>query len=269
MFCICIQDMVSYLQSELNLWYMDDRSLGGDPEIVIEDLKSVIDKAEKLGFRLNPSKCEIMILGSSSSVEDIFNSLNLVAPGIILKDKDVELLGAPLTDSGISLTIQSKISKLKLMASRMTKLYSQQAYFLLKNSLSLPMLTYLLRSTPCWHAMEDLVEYDNILKSSLEKIVNCRFSENAWNEATLAVKFGGLGLRNATNLCFSSFLSSVHSVADLLVSIVPSFSISSDNLVMEASSACQSLTQSELLALPHSKLQSQWDYRTRQAKFGK
>lgn len=72
------------------------------------------------------------------------------------------------------------------------------------------------------------------LISSVEKIVNRRFDKDASNEATLSVKCVRILLRSATNLCYSSCLGSIHSIADLLTNITPSFSISSDELVGEA-----------------------------------
>lgn len=75
---------------------------------------------------MNFSQCEIMILGDLRNIE-------------------IELLGAPLTDSGISPAIQSKLTKLKLIVSGMKSMNSHRAYFLLRNSLSIPMLTFSLQ----------------------------------------------------------------------------------------------------------------------------
>lgn len=37
-FCITIHEMICMLKSKLNIWYLDDGSLGGSPEVVLEDL---------------------------------------------------------------------------------------------------------------------------------------------------------------------------------------------------------------------------------------
>lgn len=66
LFCISIHEMVSVLKSELNIWYLDDGSLGGSPEVVLNDLSTIIAMSANLGLRLNFSKCELMILGDDS-----------------------------------------------------------------------------------------------------------------------------------------------------------------------------------------------------------
>lgn len=72
--------MTRALQSELNIWYLDDGSLGGNPDTVLEDLKTVIQMAAAIGLRLNFSKCEIMVLGDDYDNE-IYNKFNNIAPG--------------------------------------------------------------------------------------------------------------------------------------------------------------------------------------------
>lgn len=93
----------------------------------------------------------------------------------------------------------------------------------------------------------------------MESIVNCRFSGCSWDEATLPVKLGGLGLRNATNLCYSSFLGSIHSVSDLVSTIVPSFSLSSDASTAEVLNIWSAIAQSEILPESNRKSQHKWD----------
>lgn len=73
-------------------------------------------------------------------------------------------------------------------------------------------------------------------------------------EASLPVKFVGLGQRDTTNLCYSSFLTSI---ADLFSIIIATsiFSISSDKSVIEAFEACQSMTQWDILDLADRKVE--------------
>lgn len=260
-FCLGINDMVMSLHSEFNIWYIDDGSIGGEPETAFNDLQTIIQKSAQLGLNLNFSKCEIKILGPQS-INDrsrILEKFNQIAPGIVNRPGDIELLGSPLTINGIRSAILRKLNKLQTMVDRMDKLNAHHAYCLLRSSLSIPQLSYLLRSTPCWHALGVLEEYDQILKSATEKIVNCRFSSESWDEATLPVKLGGLGLRNATNLCYSSFLGSVHSVSDLVRSIVPTFALLSHVHTSEAMQAWSTIALSDILPEADRKFQHKWD----------
>lgn len=259
LFCMAIHEMVRGLLSEMNIWYLDDGTLAGDPQTVLEDLKTIIQKSAELGLRLNFSKCEIKVIGTDVN-QEIVNAFNEIAPGISAVEGNINLLGAPLTDSGISNEIKAKINKLKLMVHRLKDLNSHQSFFLLRNSFSIPRLTFLLRSTPCWRSMPDLEEYNKILKAAVEGIINCNLSDAAWMQSTISVNNGGLGLRDVTKLCLSSFLGSSHSVADLLEAILPShISHLTEAAVSEAEALWQASTFSELVPSPSCKLQKNWD----------
>lgn len=69
LFCMAIHEMARSLQSELNIWYLDDGSLGGDPDVVFDDLQKIIQKSVDLGLTLNFQKCEMMIIGSGNQQE--------------------------------------------------------------------------------------------------------------------------------------------------------------------------------------------------------
>src|SRR5262249_50451220 len=125
--------------------------------------------------------------------------------------------------------------------------------FLNRQSFSIPKFTHLLRTTSCWHAIIDLKEYDRILKTSLETIINCQLDATAWNEASLPVKSGGLGLRNVTNLCFTRCTS------DLLLQILPNGIQPPIRLASEAFTEWYSVTRKDLLVQPECKFQHYWD----------
>ena len=54
--------------------------------------------------------------------------------------------------------------------------------------------------------MAILERYDTIIKNALVKILNIQLPEDAWNQATLPVAKGGLGLRPATEVAIDSRL---------------------------------------------------------------
>lgn len=70
-----------------------------------------------------------------------------------------------------------------------------------------------------------LSEFDSILMSFLSEITNTCLvpSSPAWLQASLPVKFSGLGVRSAVDLAPSAFLASIYSTASLVHSILPSF----------------------------------------------
>jgi len=63
LFCLPIQPLISTLESELNVWFLDDGTLGGDlKNTCLSDLKKVITLGAEVGLQLNASKCEIFCL---------------------------------------------------------------------------------------------------------------------------------------------------------------------------------------------------------------
>ena len=65
LFSLAIETVVSSLCSSLNIWYLDDGTIGGELHEVAKDLKTIFDISPSLGLELNLRKCEI-ILGKMS-----------------------------------------------------------------------------------------------------------------------------------------------------------------------------------------------------------
>jgi hypothetical protein len=56
-FSLTIQPIILSLDSQLNIWYLDDRTLADYPEVVLSDFKKVINLFREIGLELN--KCQI------------------------------------------------------------------------------------------------------------------------------------------------------------------------------------------------------------------
>ena len=69
--------------------------------------------------------------------------------------------------------------------------------------------------------MAILERYDTIIKNALVKILNIQLPEDAWNQATLPVAKGGLGLRPATEEALAGYLSSIHASSGIVQSLLP------------------------------------------------
>ena len=109
------------------------------------------------------------------------------------------------------------------MTERLMEIDPHDAFFLLKHSFSIPKLTYLLRSAPCFNS-KVLKKYDALLKISLEKVINIKLSDRNWTfQSTLPVALGGLGVRSAVNLSLPAFLSSVHACSTHVRKLLPNF----------------------------------------------
>ena len=69
-FCLAIYPLLRGLISELKVGYLDDITLSGPRQIVVDDIKTIISKSEELGFELNAAKCEVKYGDSSTQHDD-------------------------------------------------------------------------------------------------------------------------------------------------------------------------------------------------------
>ena len=103
--------------------------------------------ADDLGLQLNRRKSEVICVGTTTG-----KSLLAAAPGLhVTSPNDAALLDSPLGDmDSISNTICEKINLLQTMGYRLQYLHSHDAILLLCHSFALPMLLYVLRTSPCF-----------------------------------------------------------------------------------------------------------------------
>ena len=219
LFCLTIHSMCSQLVSELNLFYLDDGTLGGSVEDLRHDLEVVKQKGAEIGLQLNCQKSEIICINP-----DIKDSILPSLPGACEVDPSkATLLGSPIGDeSSISDTLVKKTEQLRRVGDRLQHLFAQDAILLLKHSFGIPKLLYCLRTAPCFRSPR-LQEYDDLLKKIVSGITNVHFSEGdpAWTQATLPVKWGGLGIRSAMHLAPCAYLASTAASDVLVRHIVP------------------------------------------------
>src|SRR6476619_3628453 len=62
---------------------------------------------------------------------------------------------------------------------------------------------------------------DAMLRDLVCQILNVNLSDLQWDQASLPVKWGGLGIRKATHVASSAFLASAAKVVDLVSAILP------------------------------------------------
>ena len=217
LFCVSIMDLASTMTSELNIWYLDDGTIGGQLNDLLHDLDTVRRVGPTLGLQLNEDKWEIV-----TNDGNVASSFRAVMPNIQLTScSDAILLGAPIGDiSAIDTIPTNKLIIFQCLASRLTTLGAHDALFLLKNCFEMPKLLYTLRSAPCYQS-SILIQYDTVIRQTLQLILNLDLTESVWNQAMLPVSKGGLGVRLATDLALPAFLSSVAGASTLTVRLLP------------------------------------------------
>jgi hypothetical protein len=244
-FSLAIQPIILSLDSELNIWYLDDGTLADYPEVVLSDFKKVINLSRKIGLELNFNKYEIFCCSGDTDLKVIKEFQNL-APGI------------KICDRGFQNTVEKTIITVENLLNKAEFLSRHVAYTLIKNCFFIPKFNFLLRTTPFWKFYNYVNSIDSSLKSSLEKILNLRLTDLQWCQSTLPIRFGGLGIRRISDICLPAFLSSVHGVKKLVSQLLNS----KDNELIihhydEALAVWDVENENERPTIPH--FQKNWD----------
>ena len=234
LFALSVDEAARGVQSEFNVWYLDDATLGDSPERVYDDLVVLLERLRAIGLEVNGRKCELTILNDSmpEATEALFRGL---LPGVrVVEACDLSLLGAPVDMRGVPGTINEKREALERMTSKLEVLNPHQAFVLLKNAFAIPKLQYVLRASPAYLCREELQIFDRALFGSLGRVTNVSLKGDVCKQAGFPVNFGGLGCRRAEDIALPSFLASMNSVGELVETILSRINIADTNELTEA-----------------------------------
>lgn len=216
-FCLVFKDLIESMRSEFVLGYLDDLTLGGEAQTVLDDFIYLETAAKQFGLELNRSKCEV--IGHTDETRTLF-----AAHGITLTETSPStaiLLGSPLsTGTHLDSVLEGKKLELQLLVKRLVFMPSHDSLYLLRNVLTTPRLMYLLRTSPCTGSPE-LSRYDQVLRDALSTTLNIDLTDKRWHQASLPVRWGGLGIRGVAMLAPSAYLASAASTAELASSLLP------------------------------------------------
>lgn len=134
------------------------------------------------------------------------------------------------------------------------------AFFLLNKSLYTPKLVFLLRASTAFRV--DLQQYVDKCRECFSSLFNLNFQDdNLWKQASLPVKYGGLGLRDFSVLAPSCFLSSMAASALMQKEALKDSIISASTEDFNSAINCWK-THSPNASLPPTNLQAsqkEWD----------
>ena len=100
---------------------------------------------------------------------------------------------------------------------------------------------YLLRTAPCTGSAE-LRKFDIVLREALSTTLNIDIDDDRWIQASLPVRWGGLGIRSVVSLAPSAYLASAASTKELTASLLPArLSDITDSGIATATSAWKKL----------------------------
>jgi len=216
-FCIAIMKMTHSLGSKLNGWYLDDGSTGDELPVLLDDIRKILAFCEVSGLQLNAAKCEVFFVNGSADEQDhMYAEISGLLPGIKKVDEaSFELLGTPIFESGLESMFSSKIESMRLMCNRLKLMDVHPALCILKKSLSACRFSYLLRASEAFLLPSKLREVDGIFRSTLEALANVQLNDFSWDQASLPLSFGRMGIREVSDIAIPAYLSSVYSSSEL------------------------------------------------------
>ena len=255
-----INDMVGNVDTELNIWFLDDGNIAGNWQRVLWNFSRIIEESEKLGLEIHSKKCEITFLGQPSITrqQEILDRFRTISPFTeVTNIEDLVILGAPIGQLAIEDCIRQKTESLERMRSRLGELEAHHALFMIKNSFALPKLLYFLRTAPCFLYEQLLQNYDNTLQKSVEEICNITLDHISASQLHWPSTLGGLGISSAFITAPSAYLASAESCRTIIASILPDGLVNVPVTIGQAFEKWQQ--QSNCVERPvHPHVQSNW-----------
>ena len=184
MFTLAVKEIARSVRSPINIWYLYDATIGGAVECVCEDLRRVIPMLSDIGLEVNQKKSEV-----SNVSCDNFQSVLCCC-----MREDLCILEAPINFNGCRTGVHKTVERLSSMSRRQESIDAHPAFFLVRNCLSMPRLLFKLGSSPCYRLHAELTQYDKTLRQAASTVCNFNFDDTGWQQSTLRVAQGGLGL---------------------------------------------------------------------------
>ena len=95
------------------------------------------------------------------------------------------------------------------MAERLKSLSAHDALFLLRQCFAIPKVMYFLRTSTAFRNSVWCEEFDETLRKSLQRILNVDLEGSVWEQCSLPINLGGLGIRKVSDVAGVAYLSSV------------------------------------------------------------
>ena len=65
LFALGLDELTRAVESGFNVWYLDDATLGGSPDVVLRDVRRLVTALGAIGLEVNSAKCELTVLGQA------------------------------------------------------------------------------------------------------------------------------------------------------------------------------------------------------------
>ena len=197
----------------------------------------------------------------SSDPSPVLSPILNILPDIkITPTAELSLLGSPVSNQSVPSALASAKVVVEGMCERIQYLDSHTALYMLTHHTSAPRLSYLLRTAPTYLFPEQLSLLDRVVQDTATNATNTCLAEDTWRQASLPVRYGGIGLRDLRSLALPCYLSSLHSSLDLRRSLLPNSSADQPLALVNATLAfTESYPGADLPAGETACSQREWD----------
>ena len=98
LFSLAVDEIARSVRSPINVWYLDDATIGGPMESVCEDLRRI--SLSDIGLEVNPTKSEVSNV-SCDNFQSVLIAIESALPGVTVTEReDLSILGAPIDING-------------------------------------------------------------------------------------------------------------------------------------------------------------------------
>ena len=188
---------------------------------VTQALGLLVAAAVRVGLVLEPSKSEVIVPSPTSSA-----NLRGLPAGFVRRSGEFELLGAAFGAAAYcnQHAMRERVDRASELLHALAELPdAQTAMLLLRYCGSHAKLVHASRVTPpCLHEPA-LLEFDARVRACLEQVGALTLTPQAWRQACLKVRLGGLGLRSAARHAAAAYISSVSACVAACAQLDPSF----------------------------------------------
>jgi hypothetical protein len=197
---------------DLCVWYLDDGTIIGPVSEVFQAFELLQREGPALGLHLNVQKNELWWPNRAGS--DPF-------PAEVdrVSNEGVKLLGAPIgTREFITEFVKKKLKALEEVCRRLREVDDAQVEFgLFRGCLSYNKINHLLRTCPPDLLRQASSQFDSHFHSIVAEILRVpTLSDEQWCQASLPVRFAGLGVNQTRLIARSAYIGSCALTKDLV-----------------------------------------------------
>jgi len=196
--------------------YLDDITFGDSVSKLVGQIQDFEKESSLIGLSLNHVKSEVMGLSCAGVLE--WGCSDLDFKQCVVGQES--LLGSPLRNKGVDTVLNTQVAVLRQFATHLLGLSTHESFYLMNNSLAIPRLMFLLRSSPCFLSPV-VTQFDLELLRVMTSVSNCAFTDTSWSHASLPVRFGGLGILSLGKLAAPAYMASARFSHELLRQIIP------------------------------------------------